>query len=145
LASSDINFFLLSFHCGWIIWGVGAGRKLLKFGGNCCKSERDAGLLFVKDVVRVLRYDLPADVWTVIYASLVGLPSILSSDKLDPIVGVVSFDEFNRSLCGGIKVVSGVRMSWSLIVKVNIFFDVCWEIVLLSPKDLCELVTELSV
>ena len=51
LASSDVNFFLLSFHCGWMIWGVGAGRKLLK----CCGGERDAGLLFVGNVVGVLR------------------------------------------------------------------------------------------
>jgi len=55
LASSDVNIFLLSFHCGWIIWGVGAGRKLLKCCGNCCDSMRGAGLLFVKDVIRVLR------------------------------------------------------------------------------------------
>jgi len=55
LASSDVNFFLLSFHCGWMIWGVGAGRKLLKCCGNCCDSKRDTGLLFVKDVVGVLR------------------------------------------------------------------------------------------
>jgi len=38
-----------------MIWGVGAGRKLLKCCGNCCNSERDAGLLFVKDMVGVLR------------------------------------------------------------------------------------------
>jgi len=64
LASSNVNFFLLSFHCNWMIWGVGAGRKLLKCCGNCCDSERDAGLLFVKDVIWVLRvrYDPPADV-----------------------------------------------------------------------------------
>jgi len=55
LASSNINVFLLSFHCGWMVWGVGAGRKLLKCCGNCCNSERDAGLLFVNDVVGVLR------------------------------------------------------------------------------------------
>jgi len=55
LASSDVNFFLLSFHSGWVIWGVGAGRKLLKCCGNCCDSERDAGLLFMKDMVGMLR------------------------------------------------------------------------------------------
>ena len=55
LASSNVNFFLLSFHSGWMIWGVGAGRKLLKCCGNCCDSERDAGLLFVKGVVGMLR------------------------------------------------------------------------------------------
>jgi len=38
-----------------MIWGVGAGRKLLKCCGNCCDSERDTGLLFIKDVVGVLR------------------------------------------------------------------------------------------
>jgi len=57
-------------------------------------------------------------------------------------IGVVDLDEFDRSLCGSIKVVSGVRMSWSLIVEVNVCFDVCWEIVLLSPKDLYELIAE---
>jgi len=55
LASSDINFFLLSFHCSWIIWGVGASRKLLKCCGNCCDSERDAGLLSIECMVWVLR------------------------------------------------------------------------------------------
>jgi len=55
LASSDVNFFLLSFHCGWMIWGVGVGRKLLKCCGNCCNGERDAGLLDVKYVVGMLR------------------------------------------------------------------------------------------
>ena len=53
LASSDVNIFLLSFHFGWIIWGVGAGRKLLKCCGNCCDSMGDAGLL--SDGFRVLR------------------------------------------------------------------------------------------
>ena len=55
LPSSDVNFFLLSFHCGWIIWGVGASRKLLKCCGNCCDGERDTGLLLVNAVVGVLR------------------------------------------------------------------------------------------
>ena len=55
LASSGVNFFLLSFHYSWMIWGVGVGRKLLKCCGNCCKSERDAGLLFIEYVVWVLR------------------------------------------------------------------------------------------
>jgi len=55
LASSDVNSFLLSFHCGWMIWGVGAGRKLLKCCGNCCDSKRDAGLLLVNAVVGMLR------------------------------------------------------------------------------------------
>ena len=64
LVSSNINFFLLSFHCSWMIWGVGAGRKLLKCCGNCCNSKRDAGLLFVEYVVRMLgvQYNPPANV-----------------------------------------------------------------------------------
>jgi len=51
-----------------MIWGVGAGRKLLKCSGNCCESERDAGLLI--DVVGVLRVNdkPPADFWSVVYS-----------------------------------------------------------------------------
>jgi len=55
LASSNVNFFLLSFHSGWMIWGVGTSRKLLKCCGNCCDSERDAGLLLINDVIGMLR------------------------------------------------------------------------------------------
>ena len=149
LASSDVNIFLLSFHCGWMIWGVGAGRKLLKCCGNCCNSERDAGLLlFVKDMVGMLRvrYDPPACLWSIVYASLVSLPRVLSSDELDPTIGVVNLDKFKGSfsICC-IKVVPSIRVSWSLIFKVDVYFDMCWEIVLLSPEDLCELVTECFV
>ena len=59
-------------------------------------------------------------------------------------VGTIGLDEFNRCMLflWGIKVVSGVRMSWSLIVEVCINFNVFWEIVLLSPEDLCELIAE---
>ena len=57
MASSDVNVFLLSFHDGWMIWGVGAGRKLLKCCGNCCDGERDAGLLLVNAVVGMLRVE----------------------------------------------------------------------------------------
>jgi len=66
----------------------------------------------------------------------------LSLEKFDPVVGVVSLDKFDGSLCWGIKVVSGVRMSWSLIVKVYVDFDMCWEIILLSPEDLDKVITE---
>ena len=61
-------------------------------------------------------------------------------------IGVVDLDEFNRSLsvyC--VKVISCARMSWSLIFKIYVSCYVCWEIVLLSPEDLCEFVTESSV
>ena len=59
-------------------------------------------------------------------------------------VGAVGLNEFDRRVLFllGIKVVSCVGMSWSLIVKVYINFNVFWEIVLLSPEDLCGLVTE---
>ena len=61
-------------------------------------------------------------------------------------VGVVDLDEFDGSLsvcC--VKVISCIRMSWSLIFKVYVFCYMCWEIILLSPEDLCELITESSV
>ena len=59
-------------------------------------------------------------------------------------VGAVGLDKFDRLVLFslGIKVVSGVWMSWSLIVEVYVNFNVFWEIILLSPKDLCKLVTE---
>ena len=73
------------------------------------------------------------------------MPLVVSEDKFDPMVAVVDLDEFDRLLCWSIKVVSCVGMSWSLIVKVNVCFDVRWEIVLLSPEDLYELVAKSSV
>jgi len=59
-------------------------------------------------------------------------------------IGAVGLDEFDRCVLFslGIKVVSGVRMSWSLIVEVYVNFNVFWEIVLLSPEDLCKLIVE---
>jgi len=59
-------------------------------------------------------------------------------------VGSVGLDEFNRHVLflWSIKVVSGVGMSWSLIVEVCVNFNMFWEIVLLSPEDLCELIVE---
>jgi len=61
-------------------------------------------------------------------------------------IGVVDLDEFDSSLpvcC--IEVISCVRMSWSLIFKIYVSCYVCWEIVLLSPEDSCELVAEYFV
>ena len=61
----------------------------------------------------------------------------------DPVIRVVCLDEFDGSLsvfC--VKVISGVRMSWSLIFKVYVSGNVSWEIVLLSPEDCCELFAE---
>jgi len=59
-------------------------------------------------------------------------------------VGTIGLDEFDRRVLFslGIKVVSGIGMSWSLIVEVYVNFNMLWEIVLLSPEDLCKLVAE---
>jgi len=59
------------------------------------------------------------------------------------VIGVVNLDEFDGflSVCC-VKEVSCVRVSWSLIFKVYVLCDVCWEIVLLSPEDLCEVSSE---
>jgi len=59
-------------------------------------------------------------------------------------VGAIGLDEFDRCVLFslGIKVVSGIGMSWSLIIKVYVNFNVFWEIILLSPEDLCKLVAK---
>ena len=150
LASGDVNVFLLSFHCGWIIWDVGVGRKLLKCGGNCCESERDAGLLSFSCVVGMLRVDdePPAKIWVVSDdSSLVSNPGIVVSVKLDPKISFVCLDEFDRDgpSTWSVKVISGVRIVYSVVFKVCVLCDVCWEIVLLSPDDACKLVVEYSV
>ena len=41
--------------------------------------------------------------------------------------------------------ISGVRIVYSVVFEVCVFCDVCWEIVLLSPDDVCKLVVECSV
>ena len=131
MASSDVNVFLLSFHDGWMIWGGGADRKLLKFGGNCCEGERDAGLLLV---IRMLRVDdePPAEIWVVSdNSSLVSNPGIVVLVNLDPKVGVVCLDKFNRDgpSTGSIKVISCVMIVYSVVFEVCVLCDVCWEIV----------------
>ena len=59
-------------------------------------------------------------------------------------VGTVGLNEFDRRVLFslGIKVVSGIGMSWSLIIKVYVNFNMLWEIILLSPEDLCKLIAE---
>jgi len=112
LTSSDVNIFLLSFHDGWMIWGVGVGRKLLKCCGNCCNSMRDAGLLFVVGMLRV-DYEPPAKIWVVSDdSSLVSDPGIIISVKLDPKIGVVCLNEFNREVLSswGVEVIPSVRI-----------------------------------
>jgi len=46
---------------------------------------------------------------------------------------------------GEIDVIPGVGVSLSLIFRVCINFDMCWEIILLSPKDLQVLVVKSPV
>ena len=146
LASSDISVFLLSFHDGWMIWDVGVGRKLLKCGGNCCESERDAGLLYVIGMLRVDN-EPPAKIWVVSdNSSLVSNPGIVVSVKLDPKIGAVCLDKFDRDgpSTWSVKVISGVGIVYSVVFEVCVFCDVCWEIVLLSPDDACHGQTTVS-
>jgi len=60
------------------------------------------------------------------------------------VIGAIGLDEFDRRVLSswGIKVVSGIRMSWSLIIEVYVNFNVLWEILLLSPEDLYKLIAE---
>jgi len=59
-------------------------------------------------------------------------------------VGSVGLNEFDRRVLSswGVKVISSIGMSWSLIIKVYVDFNVLWEIVLLSPEDWCRLIVE---
>jgi len=59
-------------------------------------------------------------------------------------VSSVGLNEFDRRVLSslGVKVISGIGMSWSLIFKVYVNFNMFWEIILLSPEDLCRFVTE---
>ena len=98
-----------------MIWGVGADRKLLKYSGNCCKSERDAGFLSFGYVVGMLRIDdePPAKIWVVSdNSSLVSNPGIVVSVKLDPKISVVCLNKFDRDgpSTWGVKVISGVKI-----------------------------------
>jgi len=122
---------------------------LLKCCGNCCDSKRDAGLLSVEFVIWVLRIIgvPPANCRSFEYSSLIGLPNVLSPAKSNPQVSVIDLDEFDRSMYvfGEVNVIPGVGVSLSLIFKVCVNFDMCWEIVLLSSKDLQVLVVKSSI
>ena len=61
-------------------------------------------------------------------------------------VGIVGVDEFDRNvaLLFRVNVVPSVRVSLSLVFKVRLFCDVCWEIVLLSPVNSFVFVSEFS-
>jgi len=80
-----------------MIWGVGAGRKLLSLV---------IGMLRVND-------ELPAKIWVVSDNSfLVSNPGIVVSVKLDPKIGVVCLNKFDRddSSFWDVKVISSVKI-----------------------------------
>jgi len=91
------------------------------------------------DVVWVLRvcFFPKTKFWGVKYSSLVRIPLVVFPEEFYPKIVIFYFDEFNGSvyfLCK-VDVVSGVFMSGSVVFKVCFAFDVCWEIVLLSPVN----------
>jgi len=71
------------------------------------------------------------------YSSLVCGPLFIFPDESYPEIFIFYFDKFNS--CVGflweIDVVSGVFMSGSVVFKVCFAFNVCWEIILLSPVN----------
>jgi len=71
------------------------------------------------------------------YSSLVCVPLVIFPEDFYPIVFVFYFDKFDSSACflWEVNVISGVFMSGSVIFEVCLAFNVCWEIVLLSPVN----------
>ena len=68
--------------------------------------------------------------------SLVCDPSIVVPANLDPKIGVIYLDKFNRNVVfPEVNVISGFGVSVSVVFKVCVYFDVCWEIILLSPMN----------
>jgi len=91
------------------------------------------------DVMWVLRvcFFPKTEFWGVKYSSLVRVPRVIFPEEFYPKVVIFYFDKFNNSvyfLCE-IDVVSGIFMSGSVVFEVCFAFDVCWEIVLLSPVN----------
>ena len=72
------------------------------------------------------------------------IPAVFSVDKFYPKVGIVNVDKFdgNVTLLFRVDVIPGVGISVSLVLKVCVFCDVCWEIVLLSPVNSFVFVSE---
>ena len=90
----------------------------------------------------------PAKIWVVSdNSSLVSNPGVVVSVKLDPKISFVCLDKFDRDgpSTWSVKVISSVRIVYSVVFKVCVFCDVCWEIILLSPNDSCKLVIKCSV
>ena len=72
------------------------------------------------------------------------IPAVFSVDEFYPEVGVVDMDEFdgNVALFLRVNIIPGIRVSVSLVFKVRLFCDMCWEIVLLSPVNSFVFVSE---
>jgi len=87
-------------------------------------------------VLRVCFFPI-TEFWGVKYSSLVCVPLVVFPEEFYPIDFVFYFDKFNNSTCflWEIDVVSGVFMSGSVVFEVCFTFDVCWEIILLSPVN----------
>jgi len=99
------------------------------------------GMLWVDD-------EPPAKIWVVSdNSSLVSNPGVVVLVKLDPKIGIVCLNKFDRDgpSTWSVKVISGVKIVYSVVFKVCVLCDVCWEIVLLSPSDTCKFVVECSV
>ena len=72
-------------------------------------------------------------------------PGVIFPVDLDPKIGVVYLDEFDRDVCfPEVDIISSVRVSLSLIFKICVYFDMCWDIILLSPMNLFVFVSEFT-
>jgi len=102
-------------------------------------SVKHRAVVFWINVMQVLRvcFFPSTEFCGVKYSSLVCVPLVVFPEEFYPKVVVFYFDKFNDSMCflWEIDVVSGVFMSGSVVFKVCFAFDVCWEIVLLSPVN----------
>ena len=104
--------------------------------------------VFWTDVVWVLWvcFDPPAKLWFSKYSSVGSDPTFWSPEKSNPMIGVIYLNEFSgcMTFVWEINVVSVIIVSWSLVFKVSVLFDMCWEIVLLSPVNSFIFVSEFS-
>ena len=77
--------------------------------------------------------------------SLVCDPSVIVPVDLDPKIGVVYLDKFDRDMVfPEVDVISSFGVSLSVVFKVCVYFDMCWEIVLLSPMNSFVFISEFA-
>jgi len=77
--------------------------------------------------------------------TLVCDPTVIVPADLDPKIGVVYLDKFDRDVVlPKVNIISGFGVSVSVVFKVCIYFDMCWEIILLSPMNLFVFVSEFA-